>query len=159
MNNELKERKAAEMFKELCVFLDTIKFKYEKHEEDLVITFSMTGDDIPMSFLINIDKERELIRLFSLMPFEVPSDKIIDAAIVTSFINYKLVDGNFDLNVTNGKISFRMTSSYKESLIGKDLFYYMIRIASDMVDEFNDKLLMLAKNRISAADLIKEIDG
>lgn len=158
MNNEIKEKKALETFNSLCDFLDQIKFKYEKHENDLVITFSMSGDDIPMSFVIIVDKERELIRLFSRMPFEMPKERIIDAAVITSYINYKLVDGSFDLDITNGKIHYRMTSSFKDSLIGKELFFYMIRVAGDMVDEFNDKLLMLAKNRITVADLIKEID-
>ena len=47
---------------------------------------------------------------------------------------------SFDYNIRDGSITFRMTASYRESVIGEGLFNYMIDCAAATVDEFNDKL-------------------
>ena len=152
-------KSANETYKNLCEILDGIKWVYKKDDNNRSVFFTVTGDDIPMNFLVIVDEKRQLIRITSGLSFDIPQNKIVDAAVVVSYINYKLVDGCFDLNILDGKIYFNMTSSYKCSLIGKELFLYMIRVAGKTVDDFNDKLLLFAKDRISVPDLIKEIDG
>ena len=42
-------------------------------------------------------------------------------------------------------IMFRMTSSSGESILGEDLFEYVILVSARTVDDYNDKFLMLSK--------------
>lgn len=156
MADEKKLKNARLVFNTLCGMLDEKDFKYEIHEEDLVVTFGMSGEDIPMNFVINVDAERELIRVLSLLPFEFEEDKRVDAAIATGQINYRLADGSFDFDYKTGRVIFRMTSSYKDSLISMDVFEYMIAVASFTIDEYNDKLLMLAKGTASVDEFFKK---
>ena len=155
MSDEKKLKNARLVFNTLCGMLDQKDFKYEIHEEDLVVTFGMGGDDLPMHFVINIDAERDLIRVLSRLPFVFEEDKRVDAAIATSQINYRLADGSFDFNYKTGHVLFRMTSSYKDSLISMEVFEYMIAVASFTIDEYNDKLLMLAKGMITVDEFFK----
>lgn len=155
MAEDKKLAKAGIIFNTLCGKLDEMKLKYEIHEEDLVITFVARGNDLPMQFVLNIDAERELIRLMSLIPAKFEGEKRVDGAIATNQVNFKLADGSFDFDYETGLIMFRMTSSYVDSLISKELFGYMIAVALLTVDEYNDKFLMLSKGMMNVEDFFK----
>lgn len=156
MTDEKKLKTARNVFNTLCGMLDEKDFHYEIHEEDLVVTFGMTGEDIPMQFVVNIDATRDLVRVLSMLPFTFEEDKRVDAAVATCQINYRLADGSFDFDYKTGRVIFRMTSSYKDSLISMEVFEYMIAVASFTIDEYNDKLLMLAKGMIPVEEFFKK---
>ncbi len=128
----------------------------EKHEDDLVVTFILGGDDIPMQFVLNVDSDRQLIRLLSPIPVTFEGDKRIEGAIATCQANYRIADGSFDFDFKQGRILFRMTSSYIDSLISKDVFEYMVAVASYTVDEYNDKFFMLAKGQLPIEEFFKK---
>ena len=64
-------------------------------------------------------------------------------------MNDRLVDGSFDFDMAEGRISFRLTTSYIESILGKKLFEYMLMVSASTIDEYNDKFLMISKGMIS----------
>ena len=146
--------RAKDLYDRMCKYLEEKELKFKKEEEELVIHFVVSGDDIPMIFILRIDSDRELIRLTSPLPFCFDEDKRIDGAIATCFVSDKLADGSFDYDITDGSIAFRMTASFRNSRIGEGLIDYMIGCSSVTVDEFNDKLLALNKGIISITDLL-----
>lgn len=156
MEDEKKLKKAKSVYNTLCEMLDEKDMKYEKHIDDLVVTFNISGDDLPMRFVINVDAERELIRMLSPIPVTFGEDKRVEGAIATCQATYRLADGSFDYDFEDGKVLFRITSSYRDSLISKDLFEYMVACASYTVDEFNDKFFMLAKGQMPIEDFFKK---
>ena len=155
MIDDKKLKNAQKVYDTLCTMLDDRKLKYEKHLEDLVVTFIMGGDDIPMQFVLNVDAERALIRLLSLIPVTFEGEKRIEGAVACCQANYRLADGSFDFDYNKGRVIFRMTSSYIDSLISPEVFEYMIGVACFTVDEYNDKLFMLAKGQLSLEDFFK----
>lgn len=157
--NDKDLKQARVVYDTLCELLDKHEFKYKKDEEDLSIFCTMHGDDIPMDLHVEVDAERKLISLVSPLPFEVPQDKRAQIAIAISVINYALADGSFDYNFLNGRILFRMTSSFRDSLIGERLFLYMLAISTGTIDEYNDKLFMVCKRDMEILDIIKFIKG
>lgn len=122
---------------------------FERHDEDHVITCTVKGEDIPMDILFAVRDDRQIVQLISPMPFTVPEDKRIDIALAITVINDMLVDGSFDFDMAKGRVSFRLTSSYIESILGKELFEYMLMVSATTIDEYNDKFLMIAKGMIS----------
>lgn len=156
MNDEQKMKNALNVYQTLCAMLDEKEMKYEKHDEDLVVTFVMGGDDIPMQILINVDAEKELIRLLSPIPATFEGEKRIEGAVATCQVNYMLADGSFDYDYSGGKILFRLTSSFIDSLISKEVFDYMIGVACTTVDGFNDKFFMLAKGIMTIEEFFKK---
>lgn len=156
MADQKQIKNAETIFNTLCEALNDRKWKYDKHPEDNVVHFVVGGEDIPMEFVIHIDAERELVRMMSQLPFTFSEAKRLDGAIATSQANYKLVDGNFDYDFATGKIFFRLTSSFRGSLISKDLLNYMIDGSCYMVDEFNDKFLMIDKGMLTVDDVFRK---
>lgn len=152
MTDELKLKNAKSVYQIVCNLFDEKQLVYQKHEEDLVITITMNGDDLPMNFVLKVDEERDLIRLLSRLPVVFQGEKRLDGAIATSQINYGLADGSFDYDYNKGEVTFRITSSYKGCTVSEDLIYYMMSCACYTVDDYNDKLLALSEGKISVRE-------
>ncbi len=150
--NELERAKA--VYADLCSALEKREWNYQKHEDDLVVTFGVSGEDIPMEFIIAVDAKRQLLRVLSKLPFTVPEDKRMELAIATCVASNGLADGSFDYDIASGTIMFRLTASFRESKIGEGLFEYLVVCSSITVDTYNDKFLALCKGLISINDFI-----
>ena len=145
---------AKTVYCDLCAALDKRHWKYQKHDDDLVVTFEVSGAGIPMEFVIAIDSERQLLRVFSKLPFTVPKDKRMDLAIATCAASYELADGSFDYDIETGDIAFRLTASFRKSKIGDGLFEYLVDCSCAVVDAYNDKFFALCKGLITINDFI-----
>lgn len=152
--DEVSKMNAMTVYKTVCGALDDRHWRYEEFPDDFVVRFRVVGEDIPMDFIIKVDEQRDLVRMLSSLPFAFGEKTRLDGAIALSQINYKLADGSFDYNYKTGEGAFRLTSSYRESLISKTVIAYMIDCACFTVDRYNDKLLMLDKGVISLEDFL-----
>ena len=144
MANEKQLKVAKEAYETLCSTLDSMKFNYKRDDDKLMVFFGVSGEDIPMEFIVHCDADRQIIRLMSFLPFKMNEDKRIDGAVATCQVNYLLADGSFDYNVGDGTIIFRMTSSFRASLVGTELFKYMFQVAWSTVDKYNDQFMMIS---------------
>lgn len=152
---ELNMVKAQEVFENMCAALDDIDWKYSKQPEKLTIVSSATGDDFPVEFVMRINPRNEVITFTSWLPFKVTEEKRVDLAVAVCVANYRLIDGSFDYNVSDGTISFRLTSSYKDSVLGAELFRYMLGVSTSTVDQYNDKFFMIIKNMMTLQQFIE----
>ena len=44
---------------------------------------------------------------------------------------------------------YRMTNSFMESVISEEVFAYLLYASCNVIDDFNDKFLMLAKGMLT----------
>lgn len=155
MDKEQLMKMGQNVYETICKMFDDRGFRYERHDEDLVITSTVSGEDIPMDMLFIVRPERQIVQLLSPMPFKIPDEKTVDLALAVTHANDGLIDGSFDFDMAKGRINFRLTASYIESILGKELFEYMLMISAHTVDEYNDKFMMIAKGMYSLEDFIK----
>ncbi len=154
MADENKIALAKQVYQTLCNAIERREWTYEKEEAELDVIFGVNGDDIPMKFLLAVDADRQLIRLLSPIPFKISEAKRMDGAIAVCAASFGLADGSFDYDLADGSIVFRMTASFRESIIGEGLLQYMISVSCSTVDKYNDKFLALDKGILSIADFI-----
>ncbi len=147
-------RQAKNAFATLCEMLDMHNWHYDRDDENLIIKCGANGDDLPIDIRIKVDPELQIVSLYSNLPFKVPEDDRVMAAVAVSAANFNMVDGSFDYNLATGTILFRMTSSFRESLLSKDMFEYMLFVSCLTVDRYNDKFLMLIEHKMSLEDFI-----
>ncbi len=147
------KKQAAEVYKTVCTTLDGLDIKYDRDDENLNITSRGVGYDLPIEIRILIHPENCVISMLSQMPFRVPENKRKELALAVSMINHVMVDGSFDYNYLDGGIVFRVTSNYRDSLIGAELIRYMFTVSIAMVDEFNDKLFKIAMGAMTLDEL------
>lgn len=158
MSDEKGFKQAQDVFKALCTMLDEHDWHYEKNAEKLMVKCGAQGEDLPMELIVRVDADRRLITLVSAMPFIIPENRRSALAVAVSKANYGLPDGSFDYEYTSGKIWFRMTSSYIESLIGKDLFEYMLMCSCFFIDKYNDKFLKVVLSEMTVNEILNFIE-
>lgn len=156
MSNEINMELAKRTFDTLVNMFESRNLQYDKHEEELIVRSGIKGEDLPIDFIVVVKPANEVVQFLSKLPFNMPEDKVIDGAIAVSAANYGLVDGSFDYNVMDGSIIFRLTSSYRDSILSEDLFEYMIMVSAATIDEYNDKFFMLAKGMIDIQKFIED---
>lgn len=147
---------AKEVYETLCQAIENRNWTCEKEEDKLLVHFSVNGDDIPMKFIIVVDVKRQLITSLSPLPFTMSEEKRIDGAIAACVASFGMVDGSFDYDLSNGRISFRMTASFRDSKIGDGLFQYLMSCSCAMVDKYNDQFLAIDKGILSIAEFIEK---
>ena len=155
MTEEMLRKSGENVYATICKMFDNLGYHYERHDDDLVISCTVKGEDIPMDILFIVRAERQLIQLLSPMPFTVPEDKRMDMAIAITVASNNLIDGSFDFDLNSGRIVFRLTSSYMESILGEELFTYMLMVSARTIDEYNDKFLMLSKGMMTLEQFIE----
>lgn len=156
---EAKELKQAQLaFETLRQMLKEQDWHFEEDTEKLLISCGAQGEDLPIKIIIKVDAERQIISLISHLPFSIPEEKRVEIAVAVSAVNYALADGSFDYNFVDGTLLFRMTSSFRESLLGKDVFEYMLFVACKTIDDYNDKFLFIIKDKMSLEDLLNFIN-
>lgn len=149
MEDERKQKLAQNVYSNICSMFEDMNFNHERDDEKLVIRSTVHGDDIPMDIVIIVNPDAQTVSFFSPMPFKVPDDKISEMAIAIAVANNGLRNGSFDFDISDGKIIFRMTACYIDSILGKELYRMMLIISSNTIDRYNDKFLMLSKGMIS----------
>lgn len=156
MAEQYDMRKAREVFNTLVRMLDSIGWRYDNHEEDLLIKSGVKGDDLPIEFIVVVKPKQEVVQFLSRLPFDMPEEKRVEGAIAVCVANYNMVDGSFDYDISKGTITFRMTSSYRESSLGQELFKYMIMCAAGTIDNYNDKFFMISKGTLTLDQFIDQ---
>lgn len=156
---EQKKNEAKVVYDSLVAHLNSIKLNFEAKElEDrYMIKFNMSGDDIPMRFFIYVNPDKQLITLHSPLPVTFAADKRDLACKALCAINYRLSDGDFQIDIRDGEVLYNMSNCYAGSLISSDVFNYMLGMSINIVDEFNDKLLMLSKGLIDLDTMLKDL--
>ena len=154
MTEEMLKKSGENVYATICKMFDNLGYHYERHDDDLVVSCTVKGEDIPMDILFIVRSERQLVQLLSPMPFTVPEDKRMEMAVAVTVASNNLVDGSFDFDLSNGRIVFRQTSSYMESILGEELFTYMLMVSANTIDDYNDKFLMLAKGMMTLEQFI-----
>lgn len=155
MADDLNTKLALANFKELCAMLDENEWKYEKDEDNLKIFAKARGEDLPINITIKFNTDMEIVALYSFMPYMIPKDKRDSIAIAVSRVNNAMVDGSFDFDYVGGNLLFRMTASYKGTLLNKDMYAYMLFVSCKTIDDYNDKFLAITKQDMSVDELVK----
>ena len=149
MEEERVMKQAKSVYETICKSLENNGWNYTREEEDLVIRCGIRGDDLPMDIVIIVNPKAQVVSLFSPMPYKIKEDKRVEAALAVCVANNGLVNGAFDYDLSDGSIHFRVVSSFCESILGEELFNYMIMIAAGTVDIYNDKFLMISNGMMN----------
>lgn len=144
-------------FNVLIAMLEQKQLKYviEENRQDFAhVRIRFTGEDLPMDLHLLFRPERQMVSLYSPMPFTVPAGRNGDMAIAVAATNHGLADGSFDFDYNAGALRFRLTAAFMETTLSAALFEYMIYVAADTIDRYNDRFLALSDGSITLMDFL-----
>lgn len=134
---------ANRVYNSLLRILKRKKYDFDDDEEIMTASFEIQNGDILVAFIITVDAERQLIRLYSPLGIQVDDDNRFEGASALCGASYELVNGSFDYDLYSGSIEFRMASSFRGSLISEAQIEDMISYTCAVVKKYVDKLSVL----------------
>ena len=149
-------KNAKKVYETLCEGLDSIGWRYDRHDDDFIVTLGVNGDDIPMWLVLGVDADKELVRCMSRLPVVFDSENMVDGAIACAYATWRIIDGSFEIDISKGEVSFRIASSFAGSLISKELIKYLVGTAVNTIDDFNDGIAAVANGSMSISDFCKK---
>lgn len=156
MLDEMKELNAKKIYDLVISVLDKRGWHYDNSEE-MVIRYSVKGDDLPIDFVINIDVERQFLQILSPFSFNFSEEKRVEGAVAVSALNLMLLYGSFDYNFEKGIICYRMTVPFSESEIGFGLIDFLVSCTCSLIDDYNDSLFALGKGYININEFMEKL--
>lgn len=148
-------KQAQTVYETACKALDDMQWKYTRHDEDLTLVSGARGEDLPMDIVIVVNPKSQVVCAYSPLPYKISEEKRVDGALAICMANFGMINGSFDYEISTGEIRFRITTSYRESILSEELIKYMVVITASTVDEYNDKFLMISKGMMSLQDFAK----
>ena len=134
-------------------------FHYDSHDEDLALTLTVHGDDLPQFTIVRVMDDREVIQITSPIPGSIPEDKRIDAAVAVAVANQGIINGCFDFDLSDGQINFRIEQSYAGMELSEEFIKYLFGVTFLTTDKYNDKFFMLSKGMLSLEQFIEQENG
>lgn len=144
---------ARRTYETLCSMLDKINWKYRRDDEKLIVRTSAIGKDLTMPLHIVVSETRNLMYVKSPLPFTVDSARRADMCVATSIVNYSMLNGCFEFDVSGGYLGFRLVVPFGGCQISESVCHYMVMLTCEMVDKFNDKLQAVAAGEMTLEEL------
>lgn len=141
----------------ICAMFEEYGYRYTGNEEKLTVTCSFRGEDLPMDMRFAVYEDRQLVRLTSPMPFDIPEEQRAYVAVAVHEANCNILNGHFVYDMSDGTIVYCVNQSYIDSILGKEVFNYMLAIANSTIDKYNDLFFMLGKGMITLDDFMEKI--
>ncbi len=96
---EVNMKKAKEVYKKLVGMLEKHGWSFDRHDDDLVISSGVKGDDLPIEFIVVVNAKQQVAEFLSRLPFEMPEEKRVEGAVAVCAANDGICDGSFDYNI------------------------------------------------------------
>ena len=151
-------REAKQHFSLLSRAFDKEGWKYSTEDEKMRLNSSFRGEDLSIPIVLRIDEDRRLIRGHSVLPFNFGDQKRVEGAVATTMINWYLVNGSFDYDMSDGQVVYRITESYRDCDLSTEVVKYMVNCMVGTVDDYNDILLAISKGTMSLGDLKAKLE-
>lgn len=148
--------KGREVFNLFKKHLTANDFHYEADDNRLVIRMTVHGDDLPQPTIIHVFDDRDVVQIISPIPGNMPEEKRPDAAVAVAVANYGMINGCFDLDMSDGMIHFRLAQGFHGITMSEDLVHYMLSLVFFTTDKYNDRFFMLGKGMMSLEKFIEK---
>lgn len=154
MDNEVLQRARA-TFETLCRAMEAEDMPIDRDDEELTVLFGVIGDYFPIIVQFRVDPEAQVVSLFSPHRFAVEVGKYIEVVLAAAYANYGMINGNFDCNLANNEISFRIASSFRDSILGEELFSYMLNETISVWNRYGNSFRLLCDGTFELQQFIE----
>ncbi len=154
-----EKMRAQKEFESVCAVLDGHGWAYDKDKNEFEVGFTADGKDMPIGLTLKVNPELMTVTAYALIPVEPPEDKAEDLAVATALVNEQTVHGNFEYDVKTRRIYFRVSTSYRDSEVDKDVYFYLIGVAFSTADKVAVVVKALCDGTTTLDKLIEAVNG
>ena len=142
------------LYNMLFEVIDEREYFYRKFDDKLVIQFMARYGKIPLQINTYIDEEHEFIKMIGILYTSFDEEKRLEGAIAIAHLNSYLANGNFEYDINDGSIRYKLVQCYAESKISKDLLDDMIENILTLTDIFREKFIKINDGELPLEDFL-----
>ncbi len=157
MMNKQKELEAQNILQKFVELLDENELVYETSDDELAVSLAIKDGDFFAELYFIPHVENETVMMISPLDFNVPEERMRDMAVAVSYLNNHIVNGFFDYDIEDGKLSFRTTIPYQRSKISQTVLACSMLINFVSVREYHELLKDLARNQMSLNEFLNAV--
>ncbi len=108
---------------------------------------------------IRVTRDVEQILFYSVLPLNVPADKLSAIAEFITRANYGMALGNFELDFNDGEVRYKTSVDVTDTDITGNLLRPLIYTNVLMMDKYMSGLMAVVYADMSPAEAVKQIEG
>jgi hypothetical protein len=108
---------------------------------------------------IRVTRDVEQILFYSVLPLNVPADKLSAIAEFITRANYGMALGNFELDFNDGEVRYKTSIDVTDTEITGNLLRPVIYTNVLMMDKYMSGLMAVVYADMSPAEAVKQIEG
>ncbi|MGE5602853.1 MAG: YbjN domain-containing protein [Nitrososphaerales archaeon] len=108
---------------------------------------------------IRVTRDVEQILFYSVLPLNVPADKLSAIAEFITRANYGMALGNFELDYNDGEVRYKTSIDVTDTEITSNLLRPLIYTNVLMMDKYMSGLMAVVYADVSPAEAVKQIEG
>lgn len=153
-----KSEQARAVYTTLCNFFDEQKWKYGKDDRQMKAGGEVQGNKGTYSFHFQVNPENSLVRLVLFLPFGIPKEKSTEIAVVITGLNSLLAGGCFALDAQRELGFYRISNSFYDSTLDREVFIQMLLCAVGTVDMVAEKLASFVTGKMDMEQLLMALE-
>ena len=130
----------------------------QKNDDRMVIGLTVKTPKNLHYLFVDVDADMKLLRINSKL-FDVDRERIAVTALAVNYVNSKLINGCFFLEISNRNLFFRINESFGGNTIGKDTVEYLIGITTLTLDNFKMAFFELSQGFIELDEFAEMINN
>ena len=120
--------------------------------------FKVIGADQSYSCVIDVDESTQIITLWLGVPDFIPYEKRRIACELLTRANFGLRIGNFEMDLDDGEVRFKIGIDIEGGKIGMIMIQSMIDTARNTFDKYNPAITRVVTGGASAEDALREVE-
>ncbi len=139
-------------------WLKSDDWNYDKHPEDPLIRCGVQGNGVTFRLYFQAREEQDQLLLYVVGPNLVPEDKRTAVMEFLTRVNYGLVIGNFELDLSDGEVRYKVSVDVEGSKLVPIMVKNLIGAGVTMMDRYYPGLMAVAYGGKSPLEAIKDVD-
>lgn len=141
MADRKRTKLAGEVYRTFCSAFAAKNWEHKKADRKRQLDFPVEISGESVDFTLTVDASRQLIRMVARFPEKVSAEKLPEVTDALCRVNCKMADGSFDLDMSEGRVTFRITAFFHNSCIGEGFVENMIFFAIACIKKYRPDIL------------------
>ncbi|MEH0155816.1 YbjN domain-containing protein [Limibacter armeniacum] len=139
-------------------YLDSLEWKYQEDQTHNAIRFGMELDNGKVECLLIEKLEQELLQFFSLIPLNVPIDRLHAISEYINRANYGLHYGSFEMDYDTGEVRYRTTAFTSCEMLNQQIVSSLIHVNLNTMDRYLHGAMKVMYGDANPKEIIEEIE-
>jgi len=146
------------LFEQVKAYLERKGMKYET-AMDMAAIVIIRGKNAQFNLVIQLREEDQQVVIYAVSPVITPPEHLQEMAFFLTLANYGIFIGNFELDVSDGEVRYKVSHELAKQPLTDDVLSSMVQNCASTFDQYAVGLKAVSEGTASAQEAIAHIEG